>query len=189
MNLAQSLPSQNWKLLTALLIGLLLLKIAASVIYLIPPDLWAWPGPRVSEAAVPAEAARAEVPASLPQLLNLINKERQSLLTRETALARKEEHLRTLQKEVEDRLQELKALQLRVLEALEEEKKIKSEHNRHLVATLTAMPADRAARLLEKMEEGLAVQLLRNIKGKEAGAILAVLPPDKAARLSQQLLR
>lgn len=188
MNLAQSLPSQNWKLLTALLIGLLLIKIAASVLYLVPPDLWTWPGPRVSEAAVPAEA-RAEVPASLPKLLNLINKERQSLLTRETALAKKEEHLRTLQKEVEDRLQELKALQLRVLEALEEEKKIKSEHNRHLVATLTAMPADRAARLLEKMEEGLAVQLLRNIKGKEAGAILAVLPPDKAARLSQQLLR
>jgi flagellar motility protein MotE (MotC chaperone) len=101
----------------------------------------------------------------------------------------KEEQLRTLQKEVEKRLQELKTLQLKMLEAVEEEKRIKSEHNRHLVATLTAMPADRAGKLLEKMEENVAVQLLRNLKGKEAGAILAVLAPDKAARLSQRLLQ
>lgn len=188
MNMAQSLSSQNWKLVTAMLVGLLLLKVAASILYLVPRDFWVWAGPRVSEAAIRAEAG-AEVPASLPQLLKLIHKERQSLLNRETALASKEEQLRTLQKEAEDRLQELKALQLKVLEAVEEEKKIRSEHNRHLVATLTAMPPDRAARLLEKMEENVAIQILRNIKGKEAGAILAALPADKAARLSQQLLR
>ena len=125
----------------------------------------------------------------MPRLFPLLHKERQSLQARATAVSAKEEQLRILQKEVEDRLQELRGLQLKMLEAVEEEKRIKSEHNRHLVATLTAMPADRAGKLLEKMEEEVAVQLLRNLKGKEAGAILAVLPPDKAARLSQKLLQ
>ncbi len=179
---------QDWRLLNTALVGLLLLKITASAAYLAPAGIWDWPGPGVSEAAVHATAG-PENPSSLHHLLSLINKERQSLQNREAAVANKEEQLRTLQREVEDRLQELQALQLRVLEAVEEEKRIKSEHNRHLVATLTAMPADRAARLLEKMEENVAVQLLRNIKGKEAGAILTALPADKAARLSQQLLR
>ena len=172
----------------ALLAGGLLLKIAISGAYLAPSELWTWPGPKVSEAATHA-VADPENPSSLARLFPLMHKERQSLQAREAVVSTKEEQLRILQKEVEDRLQELRGLQLKMLEAVEEEKRIKSEHNRHLVATLTAMPADRAGKLLEKMEEEVAVQLLRNFKGKEAGAILAVLAPDKAARLSQKLLQ
>jgi flagellar motility protein MotE (MotC chaperone) len=75
------------------------------------------------------------------------------------------------------------------MEFLEEEKRMQGEQNRHLVATLEAMPPDRAGKLLERMEDEVAVQLLRRIKGKEAGAILSLLTPDKAARLSQRLLK
>jgi flagellar motility protein MotE (MotC chaperone) len=188
MHLIHSDPRQGWKFLNAMLVCGLLLKIVVSAVYLAPLALWAWPGPTVSEAATHA-VAKPESPSSLPRLFTLMHKERQSLQAREAAVAGKEEQLRTLQKEVEERLQELKALQLKMMETIEEEKRIKGDHNRHLVATLTAMPPDRAARLLEKMEEDVAVQLLRNIKGKEAGAILAMLAPDKAARLSQRLLQ
>jgi flagellar motility protein MotE (MotC chaperone) len=188
MHLAPSALWPGWRIMNVMLAEGLLLKIAISGIYLAPPELWAWPGPKVSEAATHA-VANPESPSSLPRLFPLLHKESQSLQARATAVSAKEEQLRILQKEVEDRLQELRGLQLKMLEAVEEEKRIKSEHNRHLVATLTAMPADRAGKLLEKMEEEVAVQLLRNLKGKEAGAILAVLPPDKAARLSQKLLQ
>ena len=51
------------------------------------------------------------------------------------------------------------------------------------------MPPDRAGKLLEKMDDDVAAQLLRRIKGKEAGAILSLLSPDKAAKLSQRLLK
>lgn len=178
----------KWKLLPGLLVGGLLLKVAVSGIYLAPSALWTWAGPRESEAAAPA-IDKTMNPSSLPRLFALMHQERQSLQARASAVALQEEHLHILQKEVEDRLQELKGLQLKLLEAMEEEKRIKSEHNRHLVATLTAMPADRAGKLLEKMAEEVAVQVLRNLQGKEAGAILAVLPSDKAARLSQRLMQ
>ena len=185
MHLAQENPSQGWKALSAILLGGLFLKILVSVAYLTPPGWLAWPGPKVSEAAT----AGAENPSALPRLFSLMQKEHLSLQTREAALLGKEEQLRILQKEVEERLQELKGLQLKLLEVVEEEKRIKSEHNRHLVATLVAMPSDRAGKLMEKMEENVAAQLLRNLNGKEAGAILAVLSPEKAARLSQRLLQ
>lgn len=185
---AHEIPWPGWQLMQALLVAGLLLKLAVSGIYLAPTALWDWAGPKVSEAATHV-GDPADSPSSLSRLFSLMHQERSALQARASAVAVKEEQLRILRKEVEDRLQELKGLQLKIMDLMEEEKRIKHEHNRHLVSTLTAMPADRAAKLLEKMEEETAVMLLRNLKGKEAGAILAVLSPDKAARLSQRLLQ
>jgi len=133
--------------------------------------------------------AASETTQPLPRLLALVEKERRSLLVREATAAAKEKQLALIQKEVEDRLKELQTLQNRLLESMEEENRIQSEHNRHLVATLQAMSPDRAGKLLEKMEEEEAVRLLRRLPGKEAGAILSLLSPDKAARLSHRLLK
>ena len=107
----------------------------------------------------------------------------------EAAAAAKEEQLTLIKQEVEERLQELQALQNRILETLEEEQRIKAEHNRHLVSTLQAMSPDRASKLLENMKEDEAVRLLRCLSGKEAGVILSLLPPETAARLSHRLLQ
>lgn len=177
----------NLKTLTGCLMGGFLLKICLSAALLLPRTWLPETGPRASEAATPGAAADA--PASLPRLLALVEKERRTLLAREAAAQAKEEHLAQLKKEVEERLKELQTLQTRVMELLEEEKRIQGEHNRHLVATLQAMSPDRASKLLEKMEEDEAVRLLRRLPGKEAGAILSLLSPEKAARLSHRLLK
>ncbi len=172
---------------SVLMIGLLL-KIGVTAVCVAPFDLWPLRGPRVSEAATCTEA-RPEEGRSLPRVFSLLHQERQTLAAREAALALKEEQLRQIRQEVENRLRELESLQTRLLEAVEEEKKIKGDHQRHLAATLEAMPADKAGKLLEKMDEESAVLLLRRLKGKEAGAILTALAPDKAARLSQRLIK
>ncbi len=178
----------GWTLFGTLLTCGLLAKLGMTAAWFAPPGLWPLGGPRVSEAATAAEARPGDG-VSLPRMLSLLHQERHSLAARESAVALKEEQLRQVRQEVESRLRELQSLQTRILEAIEEEKRIKGEHQRHLAATLEAMPADKAGRLLEKMEEEIAVQLLRRLKGKEAGAILTALAPDKAARLSQRLLQ
>jgi hypothetical protein len=178
----------DWKLLSGLLVAGFCVKIAVSTLFLLPPGWLKWPGPQPSEAAVAPPAEATPLPP-LPRLLALVDKERQALVARETAVKVQEEQLAVLKKELEERLKELQALQARVLEALEEEKRLQGEHNRHLVATLQAMPPDRAGKLLEKMEEPEAVWLLRRLPGKEAGAILSLLAPDRAARLSQRLMK
>jgi flagellar motility protein MotE (MotC chaperone) len=174
--------------LTGCLIVGFLIKIALSTAYLAPPQWLPWTGPRASEAATPA-VADAEPNQPLPRLLTLVGKERRALLSREAATAAKEERLAQLKQEIEERLKQLEAIQNRLFETLEEENRIKGEHNRHLVATLQAMSPDRAGKLLEKMEEDEAVRLLRRLPGKEAGAILSLLSPDKAACLSHRLLQ
>jgi len=191
MDRTATFPRPGWNLLACCLVFGLLGKIAVSALCLAPPRVFPW-GPKASEAATTVQAAaqpeKQPVPA-MPRVLSLLDKERQALQTREQAAAAKEEHLRVLKQEVEARLKELNAIQQRAMEFLEEEKRMQGEQNRHLVATLEAMPADRAGKLLEKMDDELAVQLLRRLKGKEAGAILSLLTPDKAAKLSERLLK
>ena len=51
-----------------------------------------------------------------------------------------------------------------------------------------AMPAEEAAARLERMPDRKALEVLRLIKGKSAGAILAEVKPERAARLTEQLL-
>lgn len=183
-----ALGEPNLKSLTGCLIIGLLIKIALSTACLAPPHWLTWTGPRPSEAATSA-TPEDKLSLPLPRLLALVDKERQALLTREAAAAAKEEQLTLIKQEVEERLKELQALQNRLLETLEEEKRIKAEHNRHLVSTLQAMTPDRASKLLENMEEEEAVRLLRRLSGKEAGVILSLVVPEKAARLSHRLLQ
>ncbi len=185
---ATTLDWLNVKPLTGCLVVGLFLKIALSTACLAPSQWLSWTGPRPSEAATNAEA-KSKASPPLPRLLALVDKERQALLTREAAVAAKEEHLSRIKQEVDARLQELQALQSQLLETLEEEKRIKGEHNRHLVSTLNAMSPDRAGKLLEKMPEEEAMRLLRRLPGKEAGVILSLMPPETAARLSHRLLQ
>lgn len=181
-------PWFNWNLLTGCLVLGLLGKIVISAFLLAPQGFFPWVGPKTSEAATPAKA-EPQPALSMPRVMSLLEKERQAVQTREGAMAAKEEQLRVLKKEVEDRIKELNGIQQRVMESLDEEKRMQGEQNRHLVATLGAMPPDRAGKLLEKMDDEVAAQILRRLKGKEAGAILSLLNPDKAAKLSQKLLK
>lgn len=181
-------PWPSWKILSGCLLLGLLGKIAISAILMAPQGFFPWVGPKASEAATPVKSAIEPAP-TVPHLMSLLEKERQTLQTRENAVATREEQLRVLKREVEERLKELNAVQHRAMESLEEEKRMQGEQNRHLVTTLEAMPPDRASRLLEKMDDEVAAQLLRRMKGKEAGAILSMLSSDKAARLSQRLMK
>jgi flagellar motility protein MotE (MotC chaperone) len=181
-------PWPSWKILSGCLLLGLLGKIAISAILMAPQGFFPWVGPKASEAAIPSKPA-TEPASTVPRVLSLLEKERLALQTRENAAATKEEQLRVLKREVEERLKELNAVQQRAMTFMEEEKRMQGEQNRHVVATLEAMPPDRASRLLEKMDDELAAQLLRRMKGKEAGAILSMLSSDKAARLSQRLLK
>ena len=184
-----TLGKPNLKSLTSYLILGLLIKILLSTALLAPPRWLTWTGPRSSEAATTSATSCPEPTQNLPRLLALLDKERQVLKTREAATSAKEEQLTQLRQEVEERLKELQALQQQLLETIDEEKRIKGEHNRHLVATLQAMSPDRAGKLLEQMAEDEAVRLLQRLPGKEAGAILSLLPPEKAARLSHRFLQ
>jgi len=57
----------------------------------------------------------------------------------------------------------------------------------HLSQAFETMPVEEAAQRIDKMNDTVALTLLKRLKGKTAGQILAALSPTKAARLVEKL--
>jgi flagellar motility protein MotE (MotC chaperone) len=65
---------------------------------------------------------------------------------------------------------------------------LRNQHQAQLAKIFESMPSEEAAARLEKMPDRKAIEVLRLLKGKTAGAILATIKPERAAKLTEQLL-
>ncbi|MDR2349871.1 MAG: hypothetical protein LBF41_04500 [Deltaproteobacteria bacterium] len=120
---------------------------------------------------------------------------------REVQLNTREEALRDLERDLDARTrkaelaeQEINELILRNDAILGEQKNqreeqrkaddaLKSARVEHLVSAFKSMKPEQAAMLINSMEDGVAVALLSAMPGRNAGLILGMVSPDKAARL------
>ena len=112
---------------------------------------------------------------------------------REQRLQKKQERLQGLQRDLEKlaarQTQEAKRLSEweGQLETLRKRLAAKDSSLAHLIKVYEAMDPEEAALRIEKMKEGLALDILARIKGKKAAGVLASVKPEKAARLSEGL--
>lgn len=140
--------------------------------------------------ATPTAHAATENPenaqaAAAPQS----NLSREATQRRQAELARKEQDLLALEKDLDDRLMRLQELEMRIQAMLKEAEEVKSAKYRHLVDVLGNMKAKQAASVLETLDEKIAVKVLSGMRGRQAGEILTFVNPGKAARLSESLAR
>jgi len=152
-----------------------------------------------------AEAASIHGPATTAprEILEMLEQRRRVLDKREAALRGAETHLLELKAELEQivsRYEKTAESQKRRSEAaakVEADRKAKEDkvaaENRNvsqaqLAKIYEAMPPEEAAMRIERMPERKAIELLRLLKGKSAGAILAAVRPERAAHLTEQLL-
>lgn len=142
-------------------------------------------GTSVAQAASEPEApAAAPAPESRQNGLS-----REAAQRRQAELARKEQDLRTLEQELDERLMRLQELESRLKSMLADAEEVKSAKYRHLVDVLSNMKAKQAASVLETLDEKIAVKVLSGMRGRQAGEILTFVNPAKAARLSESLAR
>ena len=137
------------------------------------------------------------------EILDMLDQRKRHLDRREATLRGSEDRLAVLKSDLEQILtkyEKLSAAQKRKAEEaqkLDAARKLKDDktssetrnlHQTQLAKIYEAMPAEEAAARLERMPERKAIELLRILKGKSAGAILASVKPERAARLTEQLL-
>lgn len=134
----------------------------------------------VAHAAEPAPEVSAASQNSLS---------REVMQRRQAELARKEQDLMTLERDLDERLMRLQELEMRIKAMLKEAEEVKSAKYRHLVDVLGNMKAQQAASVLETLDEKIAVKVLTGMRGRQAGEILTFVNPGKAARLSEALAR
>ncbi len=170
--------------------------------------------PQVSEAVQirptssagngPVQGPAVDVPREILEMLDLRKKE---LDRREELLRAEEERLMVLKAEIEQIVtkheQAVEAAEKRRVQEQEQRAKATQErkaqedqraaerreaHQRALAKMYEAMEPEEAAARLEKLPDPVAVAVLRLLRGKAAGAILAQVKPARAAKLTEQLL-
>ena len=137
------------------------------------------------------------------EIIDMLDQRKRHLDRREASLRGAEERLLVLKAELEQILTKNEQLAAAQKQKGEEnqrrdnEQKLRREkaatesrhqHEAQLAKIYESMPAEEAAASLERMPERKAIALLRILKGKSAGAILAAVRPERAARLTEQLL-
>lgn len=133
------------------------------------------------------------------EIVAMFQQRKQDLDRREKAVRTAEGQLAILKAEVEQILNKVEAIEKR---RLEQEKAAlvqqashgkqtgdpRTQHLAQLAKMYESMPAEEAAARIERMADRKALEILRLIKTKSAGAILAQVKADRAAKLTEELL-
>lgn len=135
-----------------------------------------------ADAKPQADEKKAEASAQQPQDWN-------TLMKKQEELARREQSLAILERELNARLEQIAKLDQQIKTMLEEAKAVKDEKFRHLVDVYANMKSKNAADALDKLDEKTAVKILAGMRGRQAGEILNFVPPSKAAKLSEALTK
>ncbi|MBW2001714.1 MAG: hypothetical protein JRI30_04265, partial [Deltaproteobacteria bacterium] len=68
-------------------------------------------------------------------------------------------------------------------------KTVQTQKLKHLIKAYSAMKPQKAASLIEKLDMTFSIELLSRMKGDAVGNILSFIEIDKAAKISEQLVR
>ena len=135
---------------------------------------------------------RPQGPAlDMPQeVLDMLNQRQRAVERREEAMRIEEARLLSLKKDIE---QLLARQQLAKTGPNSKQKPVDAESAAkaaidQVVKMYETMPPEEAAARLEKLPTDMALEVLRSLKGKTAGTILASVKPDKAAKLTERFL-
>jgi len=153
--------------------------------------------------APPTQGPALDVPREVIGMLDL---RKRDLDRREEALRQNEERLLMVRAEVENLLAKNEELEKQIQSAQAKAKeqpadvmakkaqakldkeRLVQEQKTQLAKIYEAMPSEDAAARLERLPDRNAIEILRLVKTKSAGAILSQVKPDHAAKLSAQLL-
>lgn len=112
-----------------------------------------------------------------------------SVARRQEDLARKEQELRVLESELSDKLEKMHILENRLAMMIKDAEETKDAKFRHLVDVLANMKSKQAAAVLETLDPKIAVRVLSGMRGRQAGEILTFVKPEIAAKLTEDLAR
>jgi flagellar motility protein MotE (MotC chaperone) len=167
-----------------------------------PPQPVSTEAIKKSEGELPApETELLQGPALIvpEEIVAMFQQRKQDLDRREKAVRTAEGQLAILKTEVEQILSKVEAVEKR---RLEQEKAAlvqqasrgkqtgdpRTQHLAQLAKMYESMPAEEAAARIERMADRKALEILRLVKTKSAGAILAQVKVERAAKLTEELL-
>lgn len=123
------------------------------------------------------------------ELIEDIKKRQEELNRKNEELDRREERIRTLGKDLDKKIAELKRTQLKLEDLIKIRGDLEEKNITALSKTYAAMPPEEAASRLEVMNRGIALKILAGMKSKKAAQVLTNLNPETATEMTEQLAK
>jgi flagellar motility protein MotE (MotC chaperone) len=120
-------------------------------------------------------------------ILERLSDRRQQLDARDEELAMRENLLKAAEKRVEAKVTELKALEAKVKSALDQRDETEAKRFKGIVAMYENMKPKDAARIFDRLDLKILVDVSTQMKPVTMSAILAQMSPEAAERLTVEL--
>lgn len=121
------------------------------------------------------------------RMIETIEKKNRDLKKREEQIRLREQRLKTLEQNIQQDLKKIEAAIAKSEQQLGIQKDLVKKNVQALVKAYSSMKPQEAARLLEAINEDLALQIISGMKSKVAGKVLSKLDVKVAKQLSEKL--
>ncbi len=139
--------------------------------------------------AVVMAVAVWEGPVAFAEDSALLERRQRDLKEKEDALRQKEERLAIIGREVDEKIEKYNKLLAQMEDVLKKIEQSREERYGHLVKTYESMPPEEAAARLSVLDEQTAALILWRMKSKKAAAVMAQVEPNKAASLTDAIIK
>ena len=107
----------------------------------------------------------------------------------EKRIAEKKSELLAIQDDINKKIVELTKLRDEIKQEKAQKKAAEEQQFKHLIKIYSAMKPRNAADLIDKLDIKLAIELLSRMKGDDVGKILSFVKIEKAAKISEGLIK
>ena len=120
-------------------------------------------------------------------LLALLQKKQKDLDARENTINAEEQKMLALKKEIMEKIDTLKALEAQLSAKLDTEKNQDGKRLKELAKVYEAVPPQKAAAMLDKLDTKTAAGITINMKRDRAGLIWGYLNPQRAVAITNEI--
>lgn len=122
-----------------------------------------------------------------PEVISDLKQQREELDKKEADLKKREEEFIKKEKSLQDELNKLEEVKKEFLGIKQQFDQKKEEQLAKFVETLERMSPKATAKVLGKVDERLAVQVMTRISTEKLAKVMNVMPTEKSSRLSELL--
>jgi len=125
--------------------------------------------------------------AGMREIIDSLKARERALERREQSMAARETDLRQVEADLQARLKDLQVERIKLEDLLEKADVAKDARIRAIVKMVESMRSGDAAKIIEELDNELAVSVLSRMNKTKAGKLLAAMEPRRAAFLAELL--
>ncbi|UWU90471.1 MotE family protein [Bradyrhizobium sp. CB1015] len=138
---------------------------------------------------VKVEEGQPQVSASERAILERLQARRQEIEARQREIDIRESLLKSAEKRIESKVEEMKAVETRISATQAEQKAAEAQRMKGLVTMYEGMKPKDAARVFDRLEMGVLIEIASAIAPRKMSDILGLMSPEAAERLTVEMAR